>query len=477
MENARKWLTQPGEILGEGPVIPVIVIPKLEQAVPLARALTAGGIRVLEITLRTPAALSAISAIRREVPEAIVGAGTVTNAAELEAVVKAGAVFAISPGLTAGLLEAANRGPIPLIPGIATVSELMTGLDRGYDHFKFFPAGPAGGVKTLQSFAGPFSQITFCPTGGIGAGELPGIPGPPQRRLRRRLVGRAARSDRAGRVGADHGARPHGRRRRRADEATMILAGDIGGTNTRLALFEPGAKGWKIRFERTFPSRERPSLESTLEEFLSLRPAKITGASFGIAGPVRSGRCEATNLPWVVDAASVAKRLRLRRVGLVNDLVANAHGIVQLGSRDFVTLNRGARNASGNRALISAGTGLGEAGLLWDGRAHIPFASEGGHADFAPRNRFEIELLEYLMARHGRVSYERVLSGPGLANIYQFLRDSGKGQEPPWLAQELAQGDPAPAISRLALEGKSPLAPRRSTSLWPFTAPRPGTSP
>jgi 2-dehydro-3-deoxyphosphogluconate aldolase/(4S)-4-hydroxy-2-oxoglutarate aldolase len=169
MENGRKWRTRPGEILGQGPVIPVIVIPRLEQAVPLARALTAGGIRVLEITLRTPAAMEAISAIRREVPEAIVGAGTVTNAAELEAVTAAGAAFAISPGLTAELLEAANRGPIPLVPGIATVSELMTGLDRGYDHFKFFPAGLAGGVKMLQSFAGPFSQVTFCPTGGIGA--------------------------------------------------------------------------------------------------------------------------------------------------------------------------------------------------------------------------------------------------------------------------------------------------------------------
>jgi glucokinase len=237
----------------------------------------------------------------------------------------------------------------------------------------------------------------------------------------------------------------------------MILAGDIGGTNTRLALFEKGAEGWRIRFEKTYPSRERPSLESTLEEFLSLHPAKITGASFGIAGPVRTGRCEATNLPWVVDAKNVAKRLRLPRVGLVNDLVANAYGIVQLGSRDLVTLNKGARNACGNRALISAGTGLGEAGLLWDGKAHLPFASEGGHADFAPRNHLEMELLDYLLARHGRVSYERILSGPGLANIYRFLRDSGKGKEPPWLAEQLGQGDPAPVISRLALEGKSPL--------------------
>jgi 2-dehydro-3-deoxyphosphogluconate aldolase/(4S)-4-hydroxy-2-oxoglutarate aldolase len=153
----------------QGPVVPVMVVQKLEQAVPLARALVAGGIRVLEITLRTPVAVAAIGAIAREVPGAIVGAGTVTSGAEIEAVAAAGGVFAISPGLTAELLDAAGRGPLPLIPGIATVSELMLGLERGYDHFKFFPAEAAGGVKMLRAFAGPFPRITFCPTGGITA--------------------------------------------------------------------------------------------------------------------------------------------------------------------------------------------------------------------------------------------------------------------------------------------------------------------
>ena len=169
METKRQWRVKPGEVLRQGPVVPVMVINRLEQAVPLATALVAGGIRVLEITLRTPVATEAIAAISREVPGAIVGAGTVTRGEELEAVAAAGAVFAISPGLTAELLDAANRGPIPLIPGVATVSELMTGLARGYDHFKFFPAGPAGGVKMLQAFAGPFPQVTFCPTGGVTA--------------------------------------------------------------------------------------------------------------------------------------------------------------------------------------------------------------------------------------------------------------------------------------------------------------------
>jgi 2-dehydro-3-deoxyphosphogluconate aldolase/(4S)-4-hydroxy-2-oxoglutarate aldolase len=144
-----------------------MVIDKLQHAVPLARALVAGGVRVLEITLRTEVAVDAIRAIRGEVSDAIVGAGTVTTAEELRAVAEAGAVFTISPGLTPELLEAANQGAIALIPGIATISELMTGIGRGYTHFKFFPAEAAGGVKTLKAIAGPFPKITFCPTGGI----------------------------------------------------------------------------------------------------------------------------------------------------------------------------------------------------------------------------------------------------------------------------------------------------------------------
>jgi len=167
MNIKRHWQKEPEEILHQGPVIPVMVIHKLEQAVPLAKALMAGGIRVLEITLRTPAAVEAIRAISRDVPGAMVGAGTVTCAEELAAVAGAGAVFAISPGLTVELLQAANQGTIPLIPGISTVSELMTGMALGYTHFKFFPAEAAGGIKMLKAIAGPFPQITFCPTGGI----------------------------------------------------------------------------------------------------------------------------------------------------------------------------------------------------------------------------------------------------------------------------------------------------------------------
>lgn len=161
------WKIQPHLVLTAGPVMPVMVIQNLEDAVPLARALVAGGIKVLEITLRTPSALDAIRAISREVEGAIVGAGTIANPIQLRAAAEAGAVFAISPGLTQNLLAAANDGDIALIPGVATLSELMLGMDYGLDHFKFFPAEAAGGIPMLKAIAGPFPQATFCPTGGI----------------------------------------------------------------------------------------------------------------------------------------------------------------------------------------------------------------------------------------------------------------------------------------------------------------------
>ena len=167
MSQTRNWKREPAEILSMGPVIPVMVIKKFEQAVPLSRALVAGGVKVLEITLRTAAAVDAIAAICREVPDAVVGAGTVTTPEDLNTVAEAGAVFAISPGLTPEFLEAANNGGIALIPGISTISELMTGISRGYNHFKFFPAEASGGIKMLKAIAGPFPKVMFCPTGGI----------------------------------------------------------------------------------------------------------------------------------------------------------------------------------------------------------------------------------------------------------------------------------------------------------------------
>lgn len=161
------WQLQPGTLFEMGPVVPVIVIKDIADAVPMAKALLAGGIKVLEVTLRTPVALDAIRLLAEQVPDAVVGAGTVTTAAQLHQVAEAGAKFAISPGLTRELLQAGKDAAIPLIPGIASISELMEGTGLGYSHFKFFPAEAAGGVKTLKSIHGPFADIRFCPTGGI----------------------------------------------------------------------------------------------------------------------------------------------------------------------------------------------------------------------------------------------------------------------------------------------------------------------
>ena len=163
-----KWKTSPEEIFAAGPVVPVLVINDVEKAVPLAKALMEGGIKVLEVTLRTPAAIDVIKRIAQEVPDSLIGAGTVTNAQQLKAVVEAGAKFAISPGMTADLLKAGMDSEIPLIPGISSTSDLMKGKDAGYTHMKFFPAEASGGVKAIKSISGPFPDVTLCPTGGIG---------------------------------------------------------------------------------------------------------------------------------------------------------------------------------------------------------------------------------------------------------------------------------------------------------------------
>lgn len=162
------WSISPAEIFAAGPVVPVLVIHEVEHAVPLAHALIKGGIKVLEVTLRTPVALDVIRAIAEQVPEAIIGAGTVTNAQQLKEVTDAGAKFAISPGMTAELLAAGMQGTIPLIPGISSISDLMKANDAGYTHMKFFPAEASGGVKAIKSIGGPFPNVAFCPTGGIG---------------------------------------------------------------------------------------------------------------------------------------------------------------------------------------------------------------------------------------------------------------------------------------------------------------------
>jgi glucokinase len=235
----------------------------------------------------------------------------------------------------------------------------------------------------------------------------------------------------------------------------MILVGDIGGTNTRLALFEAFHNSDALRHRDIdiFPSAQYGGLDEIAAIFLRQTGASVEVACFGIAGPVRDGVSKVSNLPWVVDARQISVKLAIERVSLLNDLEANAHGIAVLEPSDFVTLNEGTAASTGNCALISAGTGLGEAGLLAEGNGYRPFASEGGHGDFAPRNELEIELLRYLLKRWSHVSCERVLSGPGLFTIYQFLRDTGRGSEPAWLAERMDVENPSAVISETALAG------------------------
>ncbi len=237
----------------------------------------------------------------------------------------------------------------------------------------------------------------------------------------------------------------------------MILAGDVGGTNTRLGLFELDQDRPTPVTIQIFPSGQHQSLEQIVEEFIKQHSHQVTGACVGIAGPIKDGICETPNLPWIADSRKLAALLGVERVELINDLEANAHGISVLSKEDLVMLHPGRPDPNGNAGLISAGTGLGEAGLHWVDEYYQPFASEGGHVDFAPRNELEIELLKYLLKSIDHVSYERVLSGPGLHNIYKFLIETGRGDEPAWLRDELQQKNPSAVISKAALECRAPV--------------------
>lgn len=237
----------------------------------------------------------------------------------------------------------------------------------------------------------------------------------------------------------------------------MILAGDVGGTNTRLAFFEKRNGRLEAIAEHIYPSAGHPSLDDIIAEFIASHKIHADCAAIGVAGPVRGGICRATNLPWIVNSRALAQRTGIARIALINDLEANAYGISTLPPSDFAVLQPGDANAVGNGAVISPGTGLGEAGLYWDGKQHWPVASEGGHSSFAPENALQDELMQQLRAQFGHVSWERVLSGPGLLHIYKFLRDTGRGEEPAWLAAELKGHDPSPRISKAALEGKCAL--------------------
>jgi glucokinase len=237
----------------------------------------------------------------------------------------------------------------------------------------------------------------------------------------------------------------------------MILAGDVGGTKTVLALFDEAGGELCPIHEATFPSKDFGSLEEILGRFLHGEPdRRPRTACFGVAGAVIDGKCKTTNLPWELDERELAQSIGAPRAKLLNDLEAAAYGMLHLRPDELCPLNPHAQpRRKGNVAVIAAGTGLGEAMLYWDGQRHHPLASEGGHCDFAPQTDQEIDLLRYLRDKFdGHVSYERVLSGPGFYNVFSFLRDSGAYTETPALADKLGSGgDPNAAITELGLAG------------------------
>jgi len=235
----------------------------------------------------------------------------------------------------------------------------------------------------------------------------------------------------------------------------MILAGDVGGTKVDLALYDFINGKLKYTRDKVFRAKEYSGLEAIVKEFLG--EDKVTAACFGVPGPVRDGRLRLTNLPWTLDSRELSAGLGIDHVFLINDLEANGYGIAELTPEQIYTLSDGDPSQTGNRALIAAGTGLGEGLLIWNGRIHIPYPSEGGHGDYAPRNEDEIDLLRFLKEKYnGRVSFERVVAGMGLTSIYEFLREVRGMEEPQWLTEQLAAAhDINSVITENALSAKS----------------------
>ncbi len=250
----------------------------------------------------------------------------------------------------------------------------------------------------------------------------------------------------------------------------MILAGDVGGTKVHLALYSFEGGRLKPVRDQKYPAADHATLDEVVLKFLAedtggdpSRPGAdhgIVAACFGCPGPVRDGRLKLTNLPWTLDIRDLSQSLNIEHIFLINDLEANGYGIPELAPASIFTLHKADPTAVGHRGLISAGTGLGEALLIWDGhlRRHTPIPSEGGHCDFSPRNDREIALLQYLrQTLAGRVSFERVVSGIGIKNVYAFLKDDQKMEEPAWLRDRLASEDPNAVIGSCAEDGSSPI--------------------
>jgi len=233
----------------------------------------------------------------------------------------------------------------------------------------------------------------------------------------------------------------------------MIVAGDVGGTKINLALFEVAGRTFEIVSESGYLTKDYPSFQEVIADFLGRNRGAVTAAAFGIPGPVVNGRAKTTNLQWTIDSRDIAPALGLRAVGLINDLQATAYGILRIPATDICGLNEGEPREHGTIGVIAAGTGLGEGALMWDGGQYRALASEGGHTDFGPRDDLEIEMLRFFRGEFGRVSYERIVSGPGLQNLYRFFRSRAGYPEPAWLTEEMKGADPSAVISQAGLAG------------------------
>jgi glucokinase len=239
----------------------------------------------------------------------------------------------------------------------------------------------------------------------------------------------------------------------------MILAGDIGGTKFNIGAFEMQQGKLHLIAKERYPSHEYPRAEDVIEDFAGKVNGKITAACFDVAGPVVNDAVHATNLPWMIEGAAVARLLGLKRVRLLNDLEATAYGLEVLEPSDLVALQEGVQTQA-NRAVIAAGTGLGEALLFWDGERHVPFATEGGHAGFAPRNDVEAELVAAILKKYGEQECESLISGRGFREIHDFLAPGSS--HPDFNSPDV---DPAPEITRNALAGTCPICVR-AVDLW-----------
>ena len=238
------------------------------------------------------------------------------------------------------------------------------------------------------------------------------------------------------------------------DSTTCVLAGDIGGTNTRLAGFNVCGQQLEKLAKASYPSQQYASLQDVIAVFQGTHQHTLKAACFGVAGPVHQQVAKITNLPWQISATNIAESLSLSRVSLLNDLEATAWGLRTLKAEDFHTLQQGGDEAAGNTAIIAAGTGLGEAGMYFDGEQYHPFACEGGHTDFSPQTELDMALLRYLAREHEHVSWERVVSGSGLVSMHECLCQLRQREIPDWLQQMMREGDPAAAISEAAQQGR-----------------------